>query len=153
MLPGLDVGADGGFHGGFNGGWDAVFADIPALEFFDEDSGRLSGRLHACPTECNEDRLVFILGCNQVFALSAGVDGNVNYSNYWCACVECRKHPLLISPLCLRRPSVGQRKTARFVFVARRRVSCEQAHFGEDGSSFCAAPQDATVNDHVRAVS
>jgi hypothetical protein len=94
-----------------------------------------------------------ILGCNQVFALSAGVDGNVNYSNYWCACVECRKHPLLISPLCLRRPSVGQRKTARFVFVARRRVSCEQAHFGEDGSSFCAAPQDATVNDHVRAVS
>lgn len=40
-------------------GWDAVFADIPALEFFDEDSGRLSGRLHACPTECNEDRLVW----------------------------------------------------------------------------------------------
>jgi hypothetical protein len=59
VLPGLDVGADGGFHGGFNGGWDAVFADIPALEFFDEDSGRLSGRLHACPTECNEDRLVW----------------------------------------------------------------------------------------------
>jgi len=59
-----------------------------------------------------------ILGCNQVFALSAGVDGNVNYSTYWCACVECRKHPLFISPLCLRRPSVGQRKTARFVFVA-----------------------------------
>ena len=59
-----------------------------------------------------------ILGCNQVFALSAGVDGNVNYSTYWCACVECRKRPLFISPLCLRRPSVGQRKTARFVFVA-----------------------------------
>ena len=48
----------------------------------------LAWQLPACSSAANG-----ILGCNQC----SRFDGNVNDTSRWGACVECRKHPLLIS--------------------------------------------------------
>lgn len=50
-----------------------------------------------------------------VFAIVAGPSAELLYTNNWCACRECRNHPLLMSPRCLRRDCVGNVRTITYV--------------------------------------